>query len=70
MSEHKISDNFLVGATYIKLSERPYTQKSSLQESVNNTIFGLNTNFSTEVPFYKISKQVTNRYRCSFNAIC
>ena len=51
--EHKISDNFLVGATYIKMSERPYTQKSSFgQESVNNTIFGLNTNFSTEVPFF------------------
>jgi cell surface protein SprA len=52
--EHKISDNFLVGATYIKMSERPYTQKSSLQESVNNTIFGLNTNFSTEVPFTRL----------------
>jgi cell surface protein SprA len=50
--EHKITDNFMIGATYIKMSERPYTQKSSFgQESVNNTIFGLNTNFSTEVPF-------------------
>jgi cell surface protein SprA len=27
--EHKIADNFMVGATYIKMSERPYTQKSS-----------------------------------------
>ena len=50
--DHKISDNFMIGATYIKMSERPYTQKSSFgQESVNNTIFGVNTNFSTEVPF-------------------
>ena len=50
--EHKISDNFLVGATFLKMSERPFTQKSSFgQESVNNTIFGLNSNFSTEVPF-------------------
>jgi cell surface protein SprA len=50
--EHKISDNFLVGATFLKMSERPFTQKSSFgQESVNNTIFGFNTNFSSEVPF-------------------
>ena len=50
--EHKIADNFLVGGTFLKMSEKPFTQKSSFgQESVNNTIFGFNTNFSTEVPF-------------------
>jgi cell surface protein SprA len=50
--EHKISDQFLVGATFLKMTERPFTQKSSFgQESVNNTIFGVNTTFSTEVPF-------------------
>jgi cell surface protein SprA len=50
--EHKISDKFLVGATFLKMTEKPFTQKSSFgQESVNNTIFGFNTNFSTEVPF-------------------
>ncbi|MFV8341757.1 cell surface protein SprA [Flavobacterium sp. XS2P39] len=50
--EHKISDNFLVGATFLKMTERPFTQKSSFgQESVNNTIYGFNSNFSTEVPF-------------------
>jgi cell surface protein SprA len=50
--EHKISDHFLVGATLLNLSEKPFTQKSNYgQESVNNTIFGFNTNFSTEVPF-------------------
>ena len=50
--EHKIADNFLVGATFLKMSERPFTQKSSFgQESVNNTIFGFNSNFSTDVPF-------------------
>jgi len=50
--EHKISDNFLVGGTFLKMTEKPFTQKSSFgQESVNNTIFGFNTNFSTEVPF-------------------
>ncbi len=51
--EHKFSEKFLVGATYLKMTERPLTQKSRYgQESVNNTIFGFNTNFSTEVPFF------------------
>ena len=51
--EHKFNDKFLLGATFLRLSERPFTQKSNYgQESVNNTIFGLNTNFSTEVPLF------------------
>lgn len=50
--EHKISDKFIVGGTYLKMTERPFTQKSSYgQESVNNAIFGFNGNYSTEVPF-------------------
>ncbi|WP_166920679.1 T9SS outer membrane translocon Sov/SprA [Flavobacterium poyangense] len=51
--EHKISDKFVVGGTFLKMTERPFTQKSSYgQESVNNTIFGFNGNYSTEVPFF------------------
>ncbi|RED21910.1 protein involved in gliding motility SprA [Flavobacterium cutihirudinis] len=51
--EHKISDKFVVGGTYLKMSEKPFTQKSSYgQESVNNTIFGFNGNYATEVPFF------------------
>ncbi|OYU82360.1 MAG: cell surface protein SprA [Flavobacterium sp. BFFFF1] len=50
--EHKFSDKFVLGATFLKMSERPFTQKSNYgQESVNNTIFGFNGNFATEVPF-------------------
>lgn len=50
--EHKFTDKFLVGATVLNMSERPFTTKSNYgQESVNNTIFGVNTNYSTEVPF-------------------
>jgi cell surface protein SprA len=49
--EHKFTDKFLVGATYLRLSQRPFTQKTNYgQESVNNTIYGLNTSYSTEVP--------------------
>ncbi|WP_310560761.1 cell surface protein SprA [Flavobacterium sp.] len=51
--EHQISDKFLLGATFLKLSERPFTQKSSFgQEAVNNSMFGFNGNYSTEVPFF------------------
>jgi cell surface protein SprA len=50
--ETTISENFVVGGTFLKMSERPFTQKSSFgQESVNNTIFGFNTNFAKDVPF-------------------
>src|SRR5690606_13181039 len=51
--EHKFTDKFLVGATLLNMAERPFTQKTNYgQESVNNTIFGLNTTYSTEVPFF------------------
>lgn len=51
--EHKFNEKFLVGATLLNMSERPFTNKTNYgQESVNNTIFGLNANFSTEVPFF------------------
>ncbi|WP_449536211.1 T9SS outer membrane translocon Sov/SprA [Flavobacterium algicola] len=50
--DHKISDQFTIGATYLKYTEKPQTQKSVYgQESVDNTIFGINSNFSDEVPF-------------------
>jgi cell surface protein SprA len=51
--EHKFSDKFQLGATLLNLSERPFTQKSNYgQESVNNTIFGVNGNYSTEIPLF------------------
>ncbi|SHJ59306.1 T9SS outer membrane translocon Sov/SprA [Pseudozobellia thermophila] len=50
--EHQFNDNFVLGATLLNLNERPLTQKSNYGvEPVNNTIFGINGNFSTEVPF-------------------
>lgn len=50
--EHKFNKNFVLGGTLLNLNERPLTQKSNYGvEPVNNTIFGLNSNFSTEVPF-------------------
>lgn len=50
--EHKFNEKFMLGGTILNMSERPFTQKTDYnQDAINNTIFGLNTNFSTEVPF-------------------
>ena len=50
--EHQVNKNFILGATLLNLNERPLTQKSNFGvEPVNNTVFGLNGNFSTEIPF-------------------
>ncbi len=50
--EHQFNKNFVLGGTLLNLNERPLTQKSNFGvEPVNNTIFGLNSNFSTEVPW-------------------
>ena len=50
--EHQFNENFLIGGTLINLNERPLTQKANYSyEPINNTIFGLNANYSTEVPF-------------------
>ncbi|WP_245780660.1 T9SS outer membrane translocon Sov/SprA [Lutibacter maritimus] len=50
--EHKFSDKFIAGATFLNLNEKPITQKALFnQEPINNTIFGLNASYGTEVPF-------------------
>ncbi|SFW65622.1 protein involved in gliding motility SprA [Sinomicrobium oceani] len=50
--EHQFNKNFMLGATLLNMSEKPLTQKASYGlEPVNNTIFGVNGNFSTEMPF-------------------
>ncbi len=51
--EHQISEKFVLGATFLKLNERPFTQKSSFgQEAVNNNMYGFNGNYSSEIPFF------------------
>ncbi|MFC4722514.1 cell surface protein SprA [Geojedonia litorea] len=50
--EHQFNENFVLGTTLLNLNERPITQKANYNsEPINNTIFGLNGNYSTEVPF-------------------
>ena len=51
-AEHKINDDLLIGGTYMRLSERPITQKSNYgSEPVNNTMIGFNAIFSKDIPF-------------------
>ncbi len=51
--QHEFSDKLLLGATFLNLNERPLTQKADFnQEPINNTIYGFNFNYSSEVPFF------------------
>ena len=50
--EHQFNENFVLGATYLNLNERPITQKANYNtEPINNSIWGFNGNYSSEVPF-------------------
>ena len=49
--QHKFSENFAIGGTFLKLNEKPFTQKAQFgSEPVNNSIVGFNLTYTTEVP--------------------
>ena len=51
--EHQFSENFIVGATVLNVMERPLTPKINFgSEPIDNTMFGLNVDYSTEVPYF------------------
>jgi len=51
--QHQFSEDFMAGATVLRVNEKPLTQKVGIgNEPVNNTVFGFNTNYSTQVPFF------------------
>jgi len=46
---YEFSENFNVGGTIMRLSEKPITQKVNMgDESISNTIWGLNTSYKTQ----------------------
>jgi len=50
--DYKFNDNFNLGATAIKLSEKPLTSKINIgDEPINNTILGFDLTYTHEVPF-------------------
>ncbi len=56
-ADYDFSDKFSIGATYLKLSERPFTNKVNIgNDPINNRVFGLDLAYSDEAPF--ITKMV------------
>jgi cell surface protein SprA len=50
--QHQFSEELLLGGTFLNLNERPITQKADFgSEPINNTMYGFNFNYNTEVPF-------------------
>ncbi|SOS58155.1 T9SS outer membrane translocon Sov/SprA [Tenacibaculum finnmarkense] len=50
--EHRFSENFTLGGTYLNVSEKPITPKVNFGgEPINNTMLGFNLAYSSEVPF-------------------
>ncbi len=50
--EYKVSKDFNIGATILRLTERPLTQKINIgDEPISNVMWGLNTNYRTDAPF-------------------
>lgn len=51
-ADYEFSDKLNVGATYMRLFERPFTEKVNLgDDPINNRVFGLDMNYSTESTF-------------------
>lgn len=50
--DYRFSDDFDIGATFMNLYEKPYTQKVNYgNEPINNFIWGMNLSYKTKVPF-------------------
>ena len=50
--EFRVNPDFSIGATYLHLFERPFTPKVNIgDDPINNRIYGLDVNYSTEAPF-------------------
>ncbi|MEM6397532.1 MAG: cell surface protein SprA [Bacteroidota bacterium] len=65
-ADYEVSDKLALGATFLQLFERPFTQKVNIGEDpINNRIYGLDLTFNTEsnwltravdkLPFYSTS---------------
>lgn len=50
-AEYDFSEKLSIGATYLRLFERPFTQKVNIgDDPINNRVFGLDLAYSTEAP--------------------
>ncbi|MBI5916679.1 MAG: cell surface protein SprA [Bacteroidetes bacterium] len=56
-ADYEVNKHLTLGGTYLRLFERPYTKKVNIgDDPINNRIFGLDMNYSNEVPW--ITKMV------------
>jgi cell surface protein SprA len=72
--DYEINKNFTLGATHMRLSERPFTQKVNLgDDPIKNNIIGFDVNYFTESKgitrfFNKITSQdATNPSKLTFS---
>ncbi|MFN7119046.1 MAG: cell surface protein SprA, partial [Saprospiraceae bacterium] len=51
-ADYQVDENFNIGATYMHLFERPFTQKVNIgDDPINNRIYGLDLNLTRNAPF-------------------
>ncbi len=51
-ADYEVDENFNIGATLLKLFERPFTQKVNIgDDPINNSIYGLDMSLSREAPW-------------------
>jgi cell surface protein SprA len=49
--DYYFSDKLAIGGTFMRLTERPFTQKTSFGEDpIKNTVLGMDVNYQSEVP--------------------
>jgi cell surface protein SprA len=51
-ADYQFDENFNIGATYLQLFERPFTQKVNIgDDPINNRMYGIDMNLSREAPW-------------------
>jgi cell surface protein SprA len=51
-ADYTVNEHLSIGGTYLRLFERPFTQKVNIgDDPINNRIFGLDVNYSNEAPW-------------------
>ncbi len=79
-ADYTFSENLNIGATYLKLKERPFTQKVNLGEDpINNRVFGLDFTYGAEadwvtkavdkLPFYSTKEKSNINFTAEVAAI-
>lgn len=49
--DYFVNDKLTIGGTYMRLTERPFTQKTNIGEDpIKNTVLGLDANYQSETP--------------------